>query len=162
MLAVDQPEKSQGEIFNCGDDERLTIRQVAEIVTDELAYEWKLISMPADLAIPARPLMMNSRSTHRVLDTSKLRERLGYRDAVPARKAVRLTTQWLIANPPKPGGYEETALQDPFDYAAEDRLVDWWTNAVTQPPDVGYAELPGYGKSYAGPGTRYVRSLKRI
>ena len=57
---------------------------------------------------------------------------------------------------------EETALQDPFDYAAEDRLVAWWKSAVAGPPDLGYRDVPGYGKSYAGPGTRHVRSTTRI
>jgi nucleoside-diphosphate-sugar epimerase len=162
LLAVDKPAESMGEIFNCGDDERLTIRQVAELITAELDHDWELISMPSELAVPARPLQMNQLSTHRVLDTAKLRERLGYRDVVPARQAVRLAARWLVDNPPTLGGYEETALQDPFDYAAEDRLVDWWRAATANPPDLGYDELPGYGKSYAGPGTRRPRSDTRI
>jgi hypothetical protein len=91
-----------------------------------------------------------------------LRERLGYRDVVPAREAVRRTARWLVANPPDRGGYEETALQDPFDYAAEDTLVAWWRQATASFPDLGYDELPGYGKSYAGPGTRNVRADTRI
>jgi nucleoside-diphosphate-sugar epimerase len=162
LLAVDRPEASMGEVFNCGDDERLSIRQVAEIVTDELSHEWELLSMPAQFAVPARPLMMGYRTTHRVMDTSKLRTRLGYRDVVPARQAVRLATRWLVANQPERGGYEETALQDPFDYAAEDRLAEWWRAATANPPDLGYDEVPGYGKSYAGPGTRNVRADTRI
>ena len=107
-------------------------------------------------------MMMNYRTTHRVMDTSKLRERLGYRDVVPARQAVRRTARWLVRNRPAPGGYEESALQDPFDYLAEDRLARWWRSATADPPDLGYAELPGYGKSYAGPGTRNVRADTRI
>jgi nucleoside-diphosphate-sugar epimerase len=162
LLAVDQPAASMGEIFNCGDDEKLTIRQVAEIITDELDHDWELLSMPARFAVPARPLMMNYRTTHRVMDTTKLRTLLGYRDVVPAREAVRVTTRWLVANPPELGGYEETALQDPFDYDAEDTLAAWWRAAVADPPDLGYDELPGYGKSYAGPGTRNVRADTRI
>jgi dTDP-D-glucose 4,6-dehydratase len=162
LLAVDRPEASMGEVFNCGDDEKLTIRQVAEIITDELGHDWELLSMPADLAVPARPLQMGYRSTHRYLDTSKLRQRLGYRDVVPARQAVRLAARWLVEHPPERGGYEETALQDPFDYAAEDRLAAWWKEVISDPPDLGYAELPGYGKSYAGPGTRNVRADTRI
>jgi nucleoside-diphosphate-sugar epimerase len=162
LLAVDQPEASMGEIFNCGDDEKLTIRQVAEIITDELDHDWELLSMPAQFALPARPLMMSSRTMHRVVDTAKLRERLGYRDVVPARQAVRRTARWLVANPPTRGGYEETALQDPFDYAAEDTLAAWWRTATAAFPDLGYGVLPGYGKSYAGPGTRNVRADTRI
>ena len=34
--------------------------------------------------------------------------------------------------------------------------------ATANPPDLGYDELPGYGKSYAGPGTRNVRATTRI
>jgi nucleoside-diphosphate-sugar epimerase len=162
LLAVDQPEASMGQIFNCGDDEKLTIRQVAEIITDELGHTWELTGLPADLALPARPLMQNYRTTHRYIDTTKLRDVLGYRDVVPARTAVRLAARWLVDNPPALGGYEETALQDPFDYAAEDRLVSWWKAAIATAPDLGYAQLPGYGKSYAGPGTRNVRATDRI
>jgi nucleoside-diphosphate-sugar epimerase len=162
LLAVDQPEASMGEVFNCGDEEKLTIRQVVELITDELGHNWELLSMPAELAVPARPLMMNYRTTHRVMDTSKLRYRLGYRDAVPAREAVRRATRWLVGNPPERGGYEETALQDPFDYDAEDLLATWWKTVLAAPPDLGYQETPGYGKSYAGPGTRNVRATTRI
>ncbi len=163
LLAIDRPEASMGEIFNCGDDEKLTIRQVVEIITDELGHEWELVDMPARFAVSARPILQNYLGTHRVMDTTKLRERLGYRDVVPARDAVRLATRWLVANPPERGGYEETALQDPFDYAAEDALVAWWKQA-TDGFDATelFTELPGYGKSYAGPGTRNPRADTRI
>lgn len=162
LLAVDQPEVAMGEIFNCGDDEKLTIRQVVEIIADELGHEWDILSMPADLAIPARPLMMNHMPNHRVVDTAKLRDVLGYRDLVPAREAVLRATRWLVDNRPQEGGYEEFALQDPFDYRAEDVLASWWRDAIADPPELGYREIPGYGKSYAGPGTRVVRADTRI
>ncbi len=163
LLAIDQPDASMGEIFNGGDDEKLTIRQVVEIVTDELGHDWELIDMPARFAVCARPILQNYLGTHRVVDTTKLRERLGYRDVVPAREAVRRATRWLVDNPPVRGGYEETALQDPFDYDAEDRLAAWWRNATSGFDATGlFAELPGYGKSYAGPGTRNPRADTRI
>ncbi|MHB8464728.1 MAG: NAD-dependent epimerase/dehydratase family protein [Acidimicrobiales bacterium] len=162
LLAVDQPEASMGEIFNCGDDEQLTVRQVAEVIAEDLDHEWEILSIPAELAWPARPLVQCYRNTHRVLDCSKLRERLGYRDAVPARDAVRLAARWLVDNPPDRGGYEEMALQDPFDYAAEDRIAAWWRDAVASFPELGYDELPGFGKSYAGPDTRHPRAETRI
>lgn len=164
MLAVDQPEASMGEIFNCGDDEKLTVAQVAQIITDELGHDWELVDMPARFAVCARPLLQNHLGTHRVLDTSKLATRLGYRDVVPARRAVRLAARWLVEHPPERGGYEETALQDPFDYDAEDRLVQWWRGATAgfDTLELGYDELPGYGKSYAGPGTRNPRADTRI
>ena len=36
---------------------------------------------------------------------------------------------WLVDNRPEPGGLEETVLTDPFDYAAEDRIMDAWSQA---------------------------------
>jgi nucleoside-diphosphate-sugar epimerase len=162
LLAVDQPQDSMGQIFNAADDEKLTIRQVVEFISDELGHDWELLSMPAELAMPARPMLQNYLGTHRYIDTTKLQQVLGYRDVVPARQAVRAAARWLVENPPARGGYEETALQDPFDYAAEDRLAHWWKSAIADPPDLGYDEPPGYGKSYAGPGTRHVRATTRI
>ncbi len=162
LLSVDQPEASMGEVFNCADEETLTIRQVAELIATELGHSWELVSMPAHLAIPARPLMMGSTTTHRLVDIAKLRDRLGYRDVVPARSAVPLTARWLVEHPPERGGIEETVLEDPFDYAAEDRLVTWWRSVVEGAPDLGYEELPGFGKAYAGPGASRRRPDTRI
>lgn len=162
LLAVDQPDRAAGEVFNCGDEECLTVRQVAELLADELGHDWELIGMPADLAVPARPLVMNHRNRHRVLDLGKLRDRLGYRDVVPAREAVRRTGRWLVEHRPEPGGMEETVLEDPFDYAAEDRLVAWWRSATADPPDLGYEQPPGFGLAYGGPGATRARPDTRI
>jgi len=49
---------------------------------------------------------------------------------------------------------EETVLQDPFDYAAEDRLVAGWKAALASVPEVAWSKLPGYTLSYSGPGGR--------
>jgi hypothetical protein len=45
-------------------------------------------------------------------------------------------------------------LTDPFDYAAEDRLIDAWLTATRALPDPGFATTPGYGLAYSGPGGR--------
>lgn len=154
LLAVDQPEAAAGHVFNVGDDEVLTIRQVIELVAAALDAELDLVSMPYDLAIPARPLLTQPLPTHRVLDTSLVRDRLGYRDVVPAREAVAHTARWLAEHRPEPGGAEETILTDPFAYAAEDELMDAWTKAVDGLPPVAFDPQPGYGLAYSGPGGR--------
>jgi len=45
-------------------------------------------------------------------------------------------------------------LTDPFDYEAEDRLVDAWIAARDSLPVVEFAKEPGYGLAYSGPGGR--------
>ena len=111
--------------------------------------------MPFELAVPARPLLAQPSATHRVLDLTRVRPHLGYRDVVPARDAVRRTARWLVDHPPERGGQEEMVLTDPFDYAAEDALIDAWhrrARAVDAAPS--FATAPGYGLAYSGPGGR--------
>jgi hypothetical protein len=68
----------------------------------------------------------------------------------------------LVAHRPPPGGEEEAVLEDPFDYAAEDRLVAWWRTATADPPELGFTTPPGYGLAYGGPGATRVRPDTRI
>jgi hypothetical protein len=50
---------------------------------------------------------------------------------------------------------EETVLTDPFDYPAEDRLMDAWSAArASVRPDGWFATEPDYGLAYSGPGGR--------
>ena len=56
------------------------------------------VSMPWELAVPARPLVMQTLTTHRVLDTSRIRVELGYADRVPAREALA-NTAWSVITP---------------------------------------------------------------
>ncbi len=159
LLALDHPSEAAGEIFHCADEETLTIRQVVEIVAAALGHAFEIVSLPWELAAPARPLVMQPLTTHRVIDISKLRHRLGYRDVVPAREALALTARWLAEHRPAPGGMEEMALQDPFDYAAEDALIAAWRSALGSLPRVAFrCGEPGYGLAYSGPGGRRPRS----
>jgi len=156
VLAVDQPDAAAGKVFNVGDEEVLSVRQVIKIVAAALDHELEIVSMPHDLAIPARPLLAQPLPTHRVLDLSRLRHDLGYRDAVPARDALASTARWLAAHPLATGGTEETVLTDPFDYDAEDRLIDAWSTAraSVELAVALFAPEPGYGLAYSGPGGR--------
>ena len=154
LLGVDQPDAAAGKVFDCGDSEVLTVRQVIELCAAALDHDLELVSMPYELAVPARPLLMQPLPTHRVLDLSRLRDDLGYRDVVPARDAVGRTARWLAANQPERGGLEEMILTDPFDYAAEDLLMDAWATAIAGLPTDGFATAPGYGHAYSGPGGR--------
>jgi hypothetical protein len=53
----------------------------------------------------------------------KIKTEIGYKDIVSPEEGLRKTVQWLLKNRPKPGDEVEVRLQDPFDYAGEDRLA---------------------------------------
>lgn len=154
LLAIEQPEKAAGKVFNAGDEEVLSVRQVIEIIAGTLGHQLEIVSMPYELATPARPLLAQPLPTHRVLNLHRIRADLGYRDAVPARTAIARTARWLTEHPCAPGGQEEMVLTDPFDYAAEDRLIDAWRAAVATVADPAFAVAPGFGLAYSGPGGR--------
>ncbi len=120
-LAATRPEAA-GEAFNAGDERVLSSFHVAEVIADELGSDIEFIGVPAELCRGVYPLAEKSSI---VLDMSKARELLGYRDVVDVEAATRLTARWLVENPPdeddlRPGGHGR------FDYEREDRIAAAW------------------------------------
>ena len=77
LLALEQPDAAAGRLFNIADEEVLSVRQVVEIIAAALDHEFEIVSMPYDLALPARPLLAQPLPTHRVLDLAPVRTELG-------------------------------------------------------------------------------------
>jgi len=148
LLAVDHPDAAAGQSFNCGDEQTLTLRQRAESIAAILGQPLEVVGVPAEVALPAWPLLTHEASDHRVMDLGKLQRALGYRDLVPVQEALRRTVDWLLANRPDPGGFTERLLGDPFDYAAEDQLIAVAREAVERMRAVRYASPPTGGASY--------------
>jgi nucleoside-diphosphate-sugar epimerase len=159
LLAIDKPEASAGQIYNCGDAHQFTIRQRVEIIAQALSAKLEIVSMPWKFATPSRPMLAQPRTTHRVLDLTKLRTQLGYKDLVLPESALATTARWLKENPLPPNGIDEKILQDPFDYRAENELIAAWKSLCAKMPEVKFEREPGYTVTYSGPGGR-ARSSK--
>jgi dTDP-D-glucose 4,6-dehydratase len=127
MCAVDQPSAAAGQIYNCGDERQLTLRQLAEIVAHTLGHRWEIECLPAELAMPSWPLASSHEAAwHRMVDISKIRSELGYRDVISAPDAMAETVRWYAERRSQLAKEIEQRLDDPFDYAAEDRLLADW------------------------------------
>lgn len=124
LLAIDRPEVSAGQVYNCGDEVQYTVRQWVELVAATLGSDLRVESLPYELAGHGDPLLIAGMGFHCLMDLQKLRAELGYRDVVSVPDAADATVRWLVANPPAAGGRVEAHIDDPFDYAAEDRLVE--------------------------------------
>lgn len=150
LLAVDHEQQARGQIYNCGDEKVLTLKQVVQVCAKALDHEWELVSMPYDLAVSARPLIAQPWTAHRVFDISKIKQELGYRDIVDPLLGLADATLWYAQHGVDERGAK--ALQDPFDYTAEDQLIDAWHSAIAQIPRDLFAVEPWYTGSYSGPG----------
>ena len=136
LLAVDHPEASAGQVYNCGDDRQYSLAQIVEIIAGALDREIEVVNLPHELAFPARPLALGGYQ-HKLVDLTKIREQLDYRDPVPAAEAIARTTRWYVDNRPEPGGEIEERLGDPFDYAAEDELITRFRAVVEELAPLG-------------------------
>ncbi|OGW16861.1 MAG: hypothetical protein A3G93_10810 [Nitrospinae bacterium RIFCSPLOWO2_12_FULL_45_22] len=151
LLAVDQPEKSAGQIYNVGDEKVLSLYEWIVLITNIMGYSWELVNMPENLARPSRPyLSYSGKTSHRVMDITKIKRDLGYRDPVPVEEGLRRTVNWYLEHRPAPGGEVEQRLQDPFDYQAEDRLIEAYKASVDRLLQIPYA-LEGRYHPYAHP-----------
>lgn len=127
FLAATRPEAS-GQAFNSGDERVLSARAVAQVICDELGAEMEFIGVPAELCRGSYPLADKSGL---ILDMSKARTLLGYRDVVDVEEATRLTARWLADNPDF-GPEVAPNFGGTLDFDAEDALLDRWLDAYNR------------------------------
>ena len=125
-LAATRPEAA-GQAFNAGDERVLSARRVAEIIIEELNTSMELIGVPAQYCRGVYPLAEKS---NQILDMSKARNLLGYRDVLDVESATRSTAHYLFENHPQETDLR-TAGHGVFDYANEERVVARWREAQT-------------------------------
>ncbi|HJU29415.1 MAG TPA: NAD-dependent epimerase/dehydratase family protein [Candidatus Binataceae bacterium] len=151
LLAVDQPKASAGQIYNCGDERQLTVRQIVEVIAREMKHEWEIVNVPARVGSAARPLSLHDPLHHRVMDLFKIKTELGYRDPVPPEEGLARSVRWYLEHQPERGGEIEQRLQDPFDYAAEDELIAIYRESIVRMAAVRFKKVPPTPHPYPHP-----------
>lgn len=131
LLAVDNPRASGGQIYNISDERTFSTREWIRMIAKAMDSELRFIEIPFNLlsadytGAPWQALF----PFHQVVDISKVMTQIGYRDLVPSERGLELTVQWLMEHPLSPGGEEEQRMDDSFDYAAEDQMIEIWETA---------------------------------
>lgn len=148
-LAIDQPEASAGKAYNIGDLHCLTAAQTIQVIASALDVEIELVNLPAALATPARPFLGHEHTWHQLLSTDQLVADLGYTDVLPTTEALAATAHWLTDNPIERGSTVEMRLQDPFDYAAEDALIETYRSIIAPVAELADAYDPEFRDRYS-------------
>jgi nucleoside-diphosphate-sugar epimerase len=149
VLAASQLDAAAGKAYNVGDELTLTARQTIELIAEALGCEVEIVSLPAELAAPARPFLSAETTLHKFTGVDAIRHDLGYRDVVPAPEAIKQTARYLAENPVPRGSETEMRLQDPFDYEAEDRIIEAYRTLLAAARPVSDTYDPDFRDRYA-------------
>jgi dTDP-D-glucose 4,6-dehydratase len=148
---VEQIDRSAGRSYNVSDDYQFTLAQVADIVMDEVGHRMELVSVPFAAARPAYSSIQNDTDHHRIVDGSLIRDELGYRDLVDPETGLRRTIRWQLEHVVGNSERIDELAEDPYDYAAEDRLVELQKRFLADAAAVPFSSEPGFTSGYYGP-----------
>jgi nucleoside-diphosphate-sugar epimerase len=108
-------EQAAGRIYNVGEAESLSELNWARQIASVAGWAGEFIVLPADRT-PSHLHMQGNLEQHWLVDTTRIREELGYVEPIPRGEALARTVEWERAHPPP---------IDPraFDYEAEDAAI---------------------------------------
>jgi nucleoside-diphosphate-sugar epimerase len=123
VLALEN-QKAEGEVYNVSDEQTYSVRQTVQMVGEIMNHKWEIVSVPRELM----PKIAQTQGLpfscdpfdiepHILLDISKIKEQLCYRDLVPTEEAMEDTVKWLCENPPQRSEFASVS------YAALDEAI---------------------------------------
>ena len=155
LKVVDNPDVANGQAYNAADDDQFTVRQWAEMVATILGGELEFVGVPSELCPSTLiELVPPTGRAHITVDNNKAKRELGYRQVVTAADATVEAVEWLKANPVTKEDYP--LYPGRFDYAAEDRLIDTYAQAVEWVRQHSPDEAPDYRHPMPHPKTAAV------
>ncbi len=120
VLAVSD-ERAAGRVYNVGSEKALGVRELLELIAQVARWSGRILTLPAD-ELPEVLRERGGLDQDFVLDTSRIRSELGYREHVDLMEGLRRTVEWMRLHPPAPDD-RHPLLQRRTDYAAEDAVI---------------------------------------
>lgn len=153
LLALDRPDAAAGKAYNVADDQVVSIRQWAELTAGIAAGRLgrdpvPVRSLPGTIPQPGWGMIAfgYQGTPNCIVDTSAIREDLGYRDVQTLEDGLADVVDEMLADPASYRDHPNNV--DPFDYATEDRLVAVWDRmlaelrTVAEPIAAGLSTMP--------------------
>lgn len=141
LKVVEHPEIADGQVYNAADDDQFSIRQWAETVASILDAPMDFVGIPQVMAPSALVELYPPKARpHMLVDTTKAKLELGYRQVVTAEAATRDAVRWFLDNPVTPDEYPMYPAK--FDYELEDRLIRAYAAAVDRVREEAPDEAP--------------------
>jgi nucleoside-diphosphate-sugar epimerase len=115
VLAVTD-ERAVGRIYNVAEEEALSEAEWVAAIGAAAGWNGRVVIVPDD-DVPKHLAPDICTAQHLVVDTTRIREELGYTGSVSREEALQRTVAWERSHPP------EKTDPNAFDYAAEDALL---------------------------------------
>jgi nucleoside-diphosphate-sugar epimerase len=125
VLAVTD-ERAAGRVYNAGEQDTLTWAEWVRAIGRVAGWDGEVMVVPKQ-DLPEQLVSEQNTEQHLVVDTTRIRKELGYREHVSREDALRRTVAWQRAHPP------EKIDPGRFDYAAEDTVLDKWKTQASPP-----------------------------
>lgn len=109
-------DRAAGRIYNVGERETLTWAEWVRAIGHAADWDGKVVVVSRD-RLPTHLVPDENTAQHLVVDTTRIRDELGYREHVSREEALRRTIAWERTHPP------EQVDPEQFDYAAEDAVL---------------------------------------
>lgn len=122
VLAVTD-ERAANRIYNVGEEEALTRAEWVKEIGQAAGWRGEVLAVPKD-DLPEHLKSPTGYEHDLAVDTSRIREELGYKEKISREKAILKTVAWERANTPT----EIDSKQ--FDYAAEDAVIERLKNKI--------------------------------
>ena len=106
--------RATGRVYNVGEEPTPTVAERVRALADALSWTGKVVPVSPERWTPLPPIAF---AQDLVYDTGRIREELGYEEAISTREGMRRTAEWERAHPPE----GEASRAD--EYAAEDDAV---------------------------------------
>ncbi len=132
LLAVDKPDASAGKIYNCADEQGVSVGAWAQMIARCMDWEFEICGIPDAYAHTSRDFLpLDTSTNHQLMDLSQIKHDLGYRDIVPMQEAIPRTVAWMLKYRPDNDG-KFSNRDDPLNYALEDQLLAIYNEAIAK------------------------------
>ena len=109
-------ERSVGRIYNVGETDALTMAEWVVEMGKAVGWGGEVAIVPKD-SLPDHLLSGINTDQDLVIDTTRIRNELGYKEPVPLHEALKNTVEWERAHPP------DNIDPQMFDYETEDKIL---------------------------------------
>ena len=92
-------DRAAGEVFNVAEEHAFTERAWIERIAAVVGWHGEVVTLPPEV-MPPRPFSDLDWRQDLVLDTTRIRDQLGYAEVVDPDDGLRATVEWEGANPP--------------------------------------------------------------